>query len=858
MIEIKNLTKIYKKNSKNVCVAVNDVSLLLPSKGMIFITGKSGSGKSTLLNMIGTLDNITKGDIIVDGHPFSKMKDKDLQEYRSSYLGFIFQDFLLLDELTIRENINLALNISGIEDDSLFDEIIKKVDLEGNEDKFPTELSGGQKQRVAIARSLIKKPKMLLCDEPTGNLDFRTSKQILDILKEESKDKLVLIVSHNLEDAENYADRIIELQDGVIVKDHERNNEYNNDFVISDNYVMLPHHKDLSKKEVNLLNEKVKNSKFKVVQKQGGFFPTKEVNKEEKEFELGSSHLSFKNSLKMSNMFSRKNKHGIIYTILITVLFISLFYVFQTLLTYNGNESVKNIDTLDNISTINLSDMTLKGTLSTSLISRITDDDIKAFYDNGYEGKIYQLYNYTLGVGTSGIDFDKHNRTSAFFKYHNAIGTFGTLQCDIDYLIDLYGIDGNLNILSGDIELGNKKLIITDYMADSIMNLSSYSYTDYEGLMKKNSNVGAVIYTGYKERYQEIIDMGKTYKKEKKSTDEFFNDNFENGLFNEFVTEVFNNLAVGYIFCDNPIEKLSKYHSKIDLNSFFVEKDGEIKEPASTNYGYSLTLTNSLKGNEVIINYIAYNQMFGTMYNVSNLNEFVPHSFKLKKYVDNDPTKECISEIEVFVTKLSSQSYFSNELLTPLYNFEYHVYGLTFSNTSQKDLIYEVIDERDLNIRTVDTAVVPVINTILEIFKGFCYLIAGILCVVSFAHIVLYGINTINKNIYEIGVLKALGTKVFDIGRIFIVQIALIGLGVSILSILGIYLVSILTNNLLIIAFEDFLTIRIFGLEVITLIPSIVSFDLTLVFIISIVSSIIPLIYLKKLKPLNILKGKKK
>ena len=139
---------------------------------------------------------------------------------------------MLLDEFTVLENVSLALKLSGMEDEEYLHEIIKKVGLEDKTDKFPTELSGGQKQRVAIARSLVKKPKMLLCDEPTGNLDYKTSKQILDILKEESKTKLVIVVSHNTEDAENYADRIIELMDGKIVKDYTKNQDYNNDLIM--------------------------------------------------------------------------------------------------------------------------------------------------------------------------------------------------------------------------------------------------------------------------------------------------------------------------------------------------------------------------------------------------------------------------------------------------------------------------------------------------------------------------------------------------------------------------------------------------------------------------------------------------
>ena len=329
MLELKNLTKVYKTSRKEKTVAVNNVSLQFPSTGMIFVTGKSGSGKSTLLNMIGTLDNITSGEIIVDGVNFKEFGQKDFQEYRSSYLGFVFQDFLLLDEFTVDENISLALKLSGSEDEEYLQEIVKHVELEDKLDKFPNELSGGQRQRVAIARSLVKKPKMLLCDEPTGNLDFKTSKQILDILKEESKTKLVIIVSHNSEDAENYADRIIELADGSIIKDYTKNQEYSNNLIIEENYVVLPHHKDLSKKEVTLLNEKVKTSKFKLMQNKGGFYPTKDVDQTKGEFKLKSSTLGRKNSYKLSKMFFRKNKHGAPYTILITSLFISLFYIFQ-------------------------------------------------------------------------------------------------------------------------------------------------------------------------------------------------------------------------------------------------------------------------------------------------------------------------------------------------------------------------------------------------------------------------------------------------------------------------------------------------------------------------------------------------
>ena len=208
MIEIKNLTKIYKTKKRIECKALNNINLVLPEKGFVFIVGKSGSGKSTLLNMISGVDSFTSGEIIAGGNKFSKMSRKQFDKYLSSYIGFIFQDYRLIDGLTIKQNIELALDISGKKED--VSSYLEKVDLAGYENKYPTELSGGEKQRVAIVRALIKNPQVVLADEPTGNLDFQSSKKILDLLKEISKTKLVVIVSHNLQDANNYSDRIIE------------------------------------------------------------------------------------------------------------------------------------------------------------------------------------------------------------------------------------------------------------------------------------------------------------------------------------------------------------------------------------------------------------------------------------------------------------------------------------------------------------------------------------------------------------------------------------------------------------------------------------------------------------------------
>ena len=187
MINIRYLSKEYVSNNKTSHLALNDVSFTLPSRGMIFIIGKSGSGKSTLLNILGGLDSPTAGQIIVDGNDYDNFKEKDFDNYRNTYLGFVFQDFHLIEGLTVQQNITLALDLQGKKNKKAVKEVLKQVDLEGYEKRYPDELSGGQQQRVAIARAIVKKPRLVLADEPTGNLDSKTSKQVLDVLKQLSK-----------------------------------------------------------------------------------------------------------------------------------------------------------------------------------------------------------------------------------------------------------------------------------------------------------------------------------------------------------------------------------------------------------------------------------------------------------------------------------------------------------------------------------------------------------------------------------------------------------------------------------------------------------------------------------------------
>lgn len=226
MIELKNVTKKYKSKQGSDTIALNEINLTLGEKGMIFITGKSGCGKSTLLNILGCLDQKTSGEISIFGENIDSFDEKKKDAYRNSCIGFVFQEFYVLDKYNVSENIELALELKGEPKEDKVEKILEKFDLKQIEKRKINELSGGQKQRVAIARALIKNPSIILADEPTGNLDTTSGKQIFDYLKEISKEHLVVVVSHDLENANNYADRIITLEDGKVKEDI-----YKNDFI---------------------------------------------------------------------------------------------------------------------------------------------------------------------------------------------------------------------------------------------------------------------------------------------------------------------------------------------------------------------------------------------------------------------------------------------------------------------------------------------------------------------------------------------------------------------------------------------------------------------------------------------------
>lgn len=377
MLEVKNLCKTYKSKGGVETKALDNVSVSFPETGLVFLLGKSGSGKSTLLNMIGGLDKPDSGEVIVKGRSSKDFSQADFDSYRNTYIGFIFQEYNVLNEFNIEQNISLALQLQGKKNDKeAVNALLKEVDLEGFNKRKPNTLSGGQKQRIAIARALIKQPEIIMADEPTGALDSNTGKQVLETLKKLSKTKLVIIVSHDQDFAEEYGDRIIELKDGKILTDKSK--EYvapkavnDNVQIVNGNVIDIKNGSKLTEADFKQLYQMIKKQDKEVLISTGEdnikaskkamrvsedgkgerFSDTKEVAVKQydgKQTKFIRSHMPFSRSFKMGASGLKTKPIRLVLTILLSVVSFAMFGVASTLMFYDPAYSLaKAMENMD-------------------------------------------------------------------------------------------------------------------------------------------------------------------------------------------------------------------------------------------------------------------------------------------------------------------------------------------------------------------------------------------------------------------------------------------------------------------------------------------------------------------------------
>jgi putative ABC transport system permease protein len=386
MIELRDVCKSYKVKNGPVVKALDHVNITFGEKGLVFILGKSGAGKSTMLNVIGGLDRIDSGDIVIMGKSSKDFSQAEFDSYRNTYLGFIFQEYNILNEFSVGQNIALAMQLQSLKGErNDVEAILDQVDLHGLYDRKPNELSGGQKQRVAIARALIKKPQIIMADEPTGALDSKTGQDIFNTLKKLASDHLVIVVSHDRDFAESFGDRVIEMKDGKVISDitksYVKSEEVNEGVqVLSDSLLSFKPGHVLSEKDIELLNsylaradqetlvsiDDAVNTSAKTTAKidekgQRGTFSNTTPEMvgakayQGSEFQLKKSKLPFSRSFRMALHSLRSKPFRLVITMLLIISSMTLFGVAASLASYNSEAAFVETCSSYNVDSLTLS-----------------------------------------------------------------------------------------------------------------------------------------------------------------------------------------------------------------------------------------------------------------------------------------------------------------------------------------------------------------------------------------------------------------------------------------------------------------------------------------------------------------------
>ena len=280
MIKLDNVNKYFNRFKRNQIHVINKTSLKLPDTGLVAILGDSGSGKTTLLNVIGGLDKVNSGKIYINGKRITGKRSGRVDKIRNLNIGYIFQNYNLINHLMVFENVAIALKMSGIKNKEEIKKrvnyLLKTLGIYKYRNRYANMISGGEKQRVAIARALVKDPNIIIADEPTGNLDSKNSLEIMNIIKSISKNKLVILVTHERDLAEFYASRIIEVVDGKVVSDKENLHENELDYRI-ENKIYLKEFKEIENLnkdniDIQIYSNEKENLNVKLVIRNGNLY----------------------------------------------------------------------------------------------------------------------------------------------------------------------------------------------------------------------------------------------------------------------------------------------------------------------------------------------------------------------------------------------------------------------------------------------------------------------------------------------------------------------------------------------------------------------------------------------------------
>ena len=620
MLKLKNITKVYEIQDLKV-EALKGIDLEFRKSEFVSILGPSGCGKTTLLNIIGGLDRYTNGDLVINGKSTKEFKDKDWDTYRNHRVGFVFQSYNLIPHQTVLENVEIALTLSGISKKERRERAIKVLEKVGLGDKIknkPNQLSGGQMQRVAIARALINDPEIILADEPTGALDSTTSVQIMEILKEISKDRLIIMVTHNPELANEYSTRIVKLLDGNLVDDSNPYNEEN------DTSIKI--------KSKNKKTEKVEN------------FNKKEENKNKKK------RMSFFTALSLSfkNLLTKKGRTLLVafagsIGIIGIALILAMSSGFSTYVTKMQEDTLSTYPVTIQAKNIDFSSIVMSMFLDNSLSNNV-DHDKDGVYDKDSFSSIMSNMGNNLSANnlTKFYQYIKDNY-SDIEDYVNAVQL--TYNMDLEFylnneinnaLTDVNNVQPNSNAL---MEMIVKyALFYFEDKTNAVVEKEYFNETFTGNYIISKPEVGEVDYTFIRE-YEELAYIETALKTNgalKLSSQQVISLSFTLMGFEDALSGSGSNSAMGtlgnmdifYEMLDN--DDLIKEQYKLLAGNFaennneailVLDKNNEVDEYVLYALGLmdeadmDRLLEGHVKGNKVNIK-IEYNDIIGTEYKV--------------------------------------------------------------------------------------------------------------------------------------------------------------------------------------------------------------------------------------------------
>ena len=800
MLEIKKISKVYVTDDLKQ-VALDDVSVNFRNNEFASILGPSGSGKTTLLNIIGGLDQYDKGDLIINEVSTKKFKDRDWDSYRNHRVGFVFQSYNLISHQSVLKNVELALTLSGVsqsERTKRAKKALKDVGLEKHINKRPNQLSGGQMQRVAIARALVNDPDIVLADEPTGALDSETSKQIMEILKKISNDKLVIMVTHNPEIAEKYSTRIIKLKDGKIIDDSN------------------PYDGKINTKET--LENEIKKSNKTVM----------------------SSKTAF--SLSLNNLMTKKGR-----TILTAFAgSIGIIGIALIMSLSNGlNSYIKQVeeDTLSSypltLDKTTIDQMTLMETLLKN------NEDINTKFDKVYSNNIMSdmLASFAEGQNKNNLkEFKKYIEDSNIYDYVSDIKYKYNFDLNIylndnnEYIkvnpstvLENIGINNNnsisvnvpMNEMDSFQELTNNKDLLEDQY-DLLYGKYPEEYNEVVLVLDKNNQIsdyalyslGILDQNELKETFKKIM-MGEEI--EKKDIYEYKYEEIVGLkyklLLNTDIYEKVNN-----IWIDKSDDE--EYMKNILDNSIDIEVVGIIKisENSSLSTTGVIGYTNELT--KYTIDKINESKIVNEQKNNKSINVFTGLEFSDKEFNIEDLPKEeqqyllslSKDELDNLIKQYSANSgatYEENLIKMGSVDIEdpdsILLYPIDFE---AKDNITNIIndyndtkDEKDKIIYTdlvgvMMKSVTTIINSISYILMAF----VSISLIVSSIMIAIITYISVIERTKEIGILRAIGASKKDVSRVFNAETFIEGLfsgvlGISVTILLNIP-INIIINNI--------------------------------------------------------------